>query len=87
MTARVFDLEVGALICTRNLNSNSLCTGDFSDLQIGVRGRLRVRVLRAMPTIVIAHTFCASGDTRVFLSVMLSNAVIFFARSKTIRRK
>ena len=34
-------------------------------------------ILRAVPTIVIAHTFCASRDTRVFLSVMLSNSVIF----------
>ena len=33
--------------------------------------------LRAVPTIVIAHTFCASPDTRGFLSVMLSNTVIF----------
>ena len=30
-----------------------------------------------MPTIVIAHTFCASQDTWGFLSVMLSNTVIF----------
>ena len=36
-----------------------------------------VYVLRMVPTIVIAHTFCASRDTRVFLSVMLSNSVIF----------
>jgi len=38
---------------------------------------LPVGNLRAVPTIVIAHTFCASRDTRVFLSVMLSNSVIF----------
>ena len=36
-----------------------------------------VYILRAVPTIVIAHTFCASRDIRVFLSVMLSNTVIF----------
>ena len=42
--------------------------------------------LRAVPTIVIAHTFCASQDTRVFLSVMLSNSDIF-AWFKTIRTK
>ena len=34
-------------------------------------------MLRAVPTIVIAHKFCASRDTRGFLSVMLSNTVIF----------
>ena len=33
--------------------------------------------LRTVPTIVIAHTFCASRDTRVFLSVMLTNTGIF----------
>ena len=42
----------------------------------GVRVILKCN-LRAVPTIVIAHTFCASRDTRVFLSVMLSNSVIF----------
>ena len=41
--------------------------------------------LTAVPTIVIAHTFCASQDTGVFLLVMLSNSDIF-ARFKTIRR-
>ena len=30
-----------------------------------------------MPTIVIAHMFCASRDIWGFLSVMLSNRVIF----------
>ena len=35
-----------------------------------------------MPTIVIAHTFCASPDTRGFLSVMLSNTVIFLRSLK-----
>ena len=35
-----------------------------------------------MPTIVIAHTFCASRDTRV-----LTNTGIFFAQIKTMRRK
>ena len=34
-------------------------------------------MLRAVATIVIAHTFCTSRDTQVFLSVMLSNKVIF----------
>ena len=43
-------------------------------------------VLRAVPTIVTAHTFCASRDTRVFLAVMLTNSDIF-AWVKTIRRK
>ena len=38
--------------------------------------------LRAVPTIVIAHTFCASRDTRGFLSVMLSNTVIFLCGLK-----
>ena len=33
--------------------------------------------LRAVPTIVIAHTFCVSRDTQIFLSVMLSNTEIF----------
>ena len=33
--------------------------------------------LRTVPTIVIAHTFCASPDTRIFLSVVLTNAGIF----------
>ena len=40
------------------------------------------RNLRAVPTIVTAHTFCASRDTRVFLSVMLSNTVIFLRSLK-----
>ena len=33
--------------------------------------------LRAVLTIVTAHTFCASRDTQVFLLVMLTNTVIF----------
>ena len=33
--------------------------------------------LTAVPTIVIAHTFCASRDARVFQSVMLSKTVMF----------
>ena len=41
-------------------------------------GLLVLEYLRAVPTIVIAHTFCASRYTWVFLSVMLSNTVIFF---------
>ena len=40
------------------------------------------QLLWAVPTIVIAHTFCASRDTRVFLSVMLSNTVIFLCALK-----
>ena len=38
---------------------------------------LHVVHIRAVPTIFIAHVFCASRDTRVFLSVMLTNTVIF----------
>ena len=30
-----------------------------------------------MPTIVIAHTFCASSDTGGFLLVMLTNTGVF----------
>ena len=33
--------------------------------------------LRAVPTVVTAHTFCASRDTRVFLSVILTNTLLF----------
>ena len=43
---------------------------------------LHVLGLRAVPTIIIAHTFCASRDTWVFLSVMLSNTVIFLCGLK-----
>ena len=35
------------------------------------------KTLRTLHTIVIAHTFCASRDTRVFISVMLTNTVVF----------
>ena len=44
------------------------CTSNFS---------VKKNIIRAGPTIVIAHMFCASRDNRVFLSVMLSNTVIF----------
>ena len=35
-----------------------------------------ISYLRMVPTIVIAHTFCASPDTRNFLLAVLSNAGI-----------
>lgn len=59
-----------------------MCTLEFLENDYEIK-----KHLRAVPTIVIAHMFCASQVTRVFLSVMLSNTVIFFARFKTSRRK
>ena len=65
---------------------NSNCVRESSPLTV-LSGLPRVkhqiykhkqpRSLRAVPTIVTTHTFCASRDTRVFLSVMLTNTVIF----------
>ena len=49
-----------------------MCTLEFLENDYEIK-----KHLRALPTIVIAHTFCASRVTRVFLSVMLSNTVIF----------
>ena len=42
--------------------------------------------LRTVPTIVIAHTFCASPDTRIsYRRCLLIQG--YFARFKTIRKK
>ena len=42
--------------------------------------------LRTVPTIVIAHTFCASPDTRIsYRRCLLIQGI--FARFKTIRKK
>ena len=43
--------------------------------------------LRTVPTIVTAHTFCASGDTRVSYEWCLLLQGYFFACFKTMRRK
>ena len=55
--------------------------------QCGLPSTTTATSLRTVPIIVIAHMFWASRDTRVFLSVMLTNTVIFFAWFKTIRKR
>ena len=49
-----------------------MCTLEFLENDYEIK-----KHLRAVPTTVIAHTFCASRGTQVFLSMMLSNTVIF----------
>ena len=50
-------------------------------LRLDFKDTVSVR-LRTVPTIVTAHTFCASLDTRISLSPVLTNTGIFLCGLK-----
>ena len=83
MSFKTIEIKMAAVSAKRSICVKS---GKTPHRKEAIPMAIRLGFLRTVPTIAIAHTFCASQDTRFPIGNAYKHRDIF-ARFKTIRKK